>query len=198
MNDTSKLMATGGNRRTRILFYTLVVVLLGAAAWILFWPHDTLQPGGPSELLQRQTPGSGERQVVLYFADSAARTHVTERRPVPFGESLEESVEATLRALAAGPSQATGVRVLPPEARLEQTYFADETATLYLDFNAALITQHPGGSAAEYNTISALVRTIGANFPDVTRIQILVDGQPVDTLAGHFDTSKPIEVANWQ
>ncbi len=82
--------------------------------------------------------------------------------------------------------------------RLEQTYFADETSTLYLDFSPALVTQHPGGSAAEYHTIRALVRTIAANFPDVARMQILVDGQPIDTLAGHYDTSKPIAVTDWQ
>jgi spore germination protein GerM len=198
MNDTEKLLGAGSNRRGRVLFYTLVLLLVAAAAWILFWPHDALDTGAPSDLAQRQTPGAGERQAVLYFADSGAQTLVTERRAVPFGESVEEGVEATLRALVAGPGQASAVRTLPAEARLEQTYFADESTTLYLDFNAAFVTQHPGGSTAEYNTISALVRTIAANFPDVTRLQILVDGQPVDTLAGHYDTSKPIDVANWQ
>jgi len=32
----------------------------------------------------------------------------------------------------------------------------------------------------------------------VARLQLLVDGQAIDTLAGHFDTSKPIEIDDWQ
>ncbi len=186
-----------GSQRGRILFWALVVVLVGAAAWILFWPHDSIDGEQPAQL-QREGPAAGTRRVVLYFADPDARSLVTERREVPFGETLEESVEETVRALVAGPQERGGVPVLPADARLEQTYFAEETATVYLDFNPALVTQHPGGSAAEYHTIRALVRTIAANFPDVARVQLLVDGQPVDTLAGHYDTSKPIAVSDWQ
>jgi hypothetical protein len=67
-----------------------------------------------------------------------------------------------------------------------------------VDFNTALVTQLPGGSAAEFHLLGALVRTVGANFPEVTSVQILVDGQPVDSLAGHYDTSGPLRVAAWQ
>lgn len=187
-----------GSRGGRIVFWVLVLGLVGAAAWILFWPHDTFEPGGQPALLEREAPSTGSRRVALYFADSDARSLVTERREVPFGDSLEESVESTVRALIEGPKERGAVPVLPPDARLEQCYFADESATLYLDFSPALITRHPGGSAAEYHTIRAVVRTIAANFPDVARVQILVDGQPIDTLAGHYDTSKPIAVTDWQ
>ncbi len=191
-------MDAGGSQRGRVVFWILVVVLVGAAAWILFWPHDAFEPGEEPMLVEREAPATGSRRIVLYFADADARSLVTERREVPFGESLEESVESTIRALLAGPAERGGVAVLPADVRLEQTYFADETSTLYLDFSPALVTQHPGGSAAEYHTIRALVRTIAANFPDVARMQILVDGQPIDTLAGHYDTSKPIAVTDWQ
>ena len=185
-------------RRGRVVFWALVTVLLGAAAWLLFWPHTVLEPGDEPAVLERSAPTAGMRPVVLYFADRDARALVTERREVPFGDSLEESVESTLRALLAGPENRKGVAVLPSQVRLEQTYFNDETATLFLDFSPALVTQHPGGSAAEYHTIRALVRTIAANFAEVARVQILVDGQPIDTLAGHYDTSKPIAVADWR
>lgn len=189
---------SGASRRGRVFFWFLVVGLLGAAAWIMFWPRSVLDSGGESALVERDAPVTGTRRIVLYFADSDARSLVTERREVPFGETLEESVESTLHALLSGPEERGGVPVLPADVRLEQAYFVDEHATLYLDFSPALVTQHPGGSAAEYHTIRALVRTVAANFPDVAHVQILVDGQPIDTLAGHYDTSKPIAVTDWQ
>ena len=46
----------------------------------------------------------------------------------------------------------------------------------------SLVTQHPGGSAAEWATLAAIVRTIGSNFPEVARVQVMVDGQPLETL----------------
>jgi spore germination protein GerM len=123
---------------------------------------------------------------------------VTERREIPVGAMLEERVEATLRALIAGPDQQGALPVLPREAQVMQSFFDEETGVLFVDFNTALVTQQPGGSTAEYYSLSALVRTLGANFPEVTAVQILVDGQPIDSLAGHFDTSKPLDVATWQ
>jgi hypothetical protein len=199
MSEFDNSMETSGaSRRGRVIFWMLVVGLVGAAGWIMFWPHDAFDSGDEAGLLEREAPVTGTRRIVLYFADSDARSLVTERREVPFGDTLEESVESTLRALLAGPEDRGGVPVLPAEVRLEQTYFADESATLYLDFSPALVTQHPGGSAAEYHTIRALVRTVAANFPDVAQVQILVDGQPIDTLAGHYDQSKPIAVSDWQ
>ena len=87
---------------------------------------------------------------------------------------------------------------LPPGTRLRQAFYDDDSATLYLDFRPELVTRHPGGSAAEYFTLSSIVRTLGTNFPEVARVQILVDGQPIESLAGHFDASKPIEIATWQ
>jgi len=186
-----------GARKRRIAFWSVAMVLFAAIAWVLLRSREGLAPETPSAVSDSPSPASG-KSVTLYFGDSQAQALVTEKRDVPFGDSLEENVEATVRALIGGPTQGGGVAVLPAETRLEQTYYAEENSTLYLDFSAALVSKHPGGSAAEYNTISALVRTIATNFAQVKRLQILVDGQPIDTLAGHFDTSQPIDIAAWQ
>jgi germination protein M len=185
-----------GPRRRRMAYWGVALALFAVVAWLLLRSRAGLPPEQPPDASGSPAAASA-KSVTLYFADNEAKSLVTEKRDIPFGDSLEENVEATLAALIGGPTQ-SGVAVLPGETRLEQTYWSEENQTLYLDFNAALVAKHPGGSAAEYSTISALVRTIAANFPMVKRVQILVDGQPVETLAGHFDTSKPIEIATWQ
>jgi spore germination protein GerM len=187
-----------GGGRLRLLFWGALVLLLAGASWLLFWPHGPQQQEAPAPLVSRQAPAAGQHAAVLYFADRDAQTLVTERRDVPFGDALEENVEIVVRALIAGPHQSGHVAVLPSEARLLQTFYAEASRTLYLDFSSALVTRHPGGSAAEYLTLSAVVRTIAANFTAVARVQLLVDGQAIETLAGHFDTSKPIDIADWQ
>jgi germination protein M len=184
-------------RGPRFVFWGVLVLLVGAAAWLLFVPRH---PGSenPAASTEPESTALGMRPLTLYFGDEDARTLLSERREVPAGTSLEARVEACMQALIEGPDQHGAVRTLPAGARLRKAFFDDDSATLYLDFNPALVTAHPGGSAAEYFTLSSIVRTLGANFPEVARVQLLVDGQPVESLAGHFDTSKPIEIATWQ
>jgi len=187
-----------GSQRGRILFWILFILVVGAGAAVLFLPRMDTVPGDDNAPFVRSGRAVGLRTIVLYFADPAAEGLITERREIPLGTTLEEGVESALRALAAGPDQRTALPVLPRQARVMQSFYDEEDGVLYLDFNTALVTQQPGGSAAEYYSLSALVRTIGTNFPEVTAVQILVDGQPVDSLAGHFDTSRPLDVATWQ
>lgn len=186
-----------GGRRPRTLFWGVLVLMAGVAAWLLFWPRH---PGSGSQSGPPPTESAalGMRAVTLYFGDADGRTLLTERREVPAGPALESRVEACMQALVEGPEQQGAVRTLPAGTRLRQTFYDDDSATLYLDFDPELVTRHPGGSAAEYFTLSSIVRTLGTNFPEVARVQILVDGQPIESLAGHFDVSKPIEIATWQ
>jgi len=185
-------------RRGRALFWTAFLVLIGTAAALLFWPRrapETQPADTPSDA---SAPASLSGPVTLYFGDAAGRTLVTERRDVPAGGSLEARVEAVVQALVAGPDTGGAVRTLPAESRLRRVFYDDDMATVFLDFTPTFVTRHPGGSAAEYATITSILRTLGTNFSEITRVQFLVDGQPIETLAGHFDTSKPIEIASWQ
>ena len=41
-------------------------------------------------------------------------------------------------------------------------------------------------------TVYAIVNAVTANLPSVQRVQILVDGKEVDTIAGHIDVRRPL------
>lgn len=192
----------GGPRRSRrrsgqMLFWIFLALLVGAGAWILRAPHDLVEPPTPEELGVEE-PRLVVRPVMLYFGDRSGRSFVTEERDLAVEGPVEARMEAVLRALVEGPGDGDAVRTLPAEAAVRRIFFDDETATAYADFDPALVTRQPGGSAAEHATLAAIARTLGANFPEVARVQILVDGEPVESLAGHFDTSKPLEIATWQ
>lgn len=184
----------------RMLFWVLFAGMVLAAAWLLFWPRAgiDLEPVKPRAQSERPTMALATRSVVLYFGDSRGESQVAERREVPAGSTLEKRLEAILGALADGPDQRGALGTLPRAARVRRVFYDDETNTAYLDFTPELVTEHPGGSAAEYHTLSSIVRTLGANFPEVQRLQILVDGEPIASLAGHFDISQPIVIATWR
>jgi spore germination protein GerM len=138
------------------------------------------------------------RQVTLYFGDREARGVVAEEREVEAGGSLDARIAAVIRALIEGPQGGDGVRTLPADTQLRRVFLDDEEETVYLDFDPALVTHHPGGTAGESITLDSIVRTLAANFPELARVQLLVEGEPVETLAGHVDTSQPIEIATWK
>ncbi|MHB1047975.1 MAG: hypothetical protein ACYC4P_18390 [Thermoanaerobaculia bacterium] len=48
------------------------------------------------------------------------------------------------------------------------------------------------GSSEELAAVQALVLTVTKNLPAVTRVILLVGGEPVETLAGHVDLTHPI------
>jgi hypothetical protein len=43
--------------------------------------------------------------------------------------------------------------------------------------------------------VTSLIHTISANTPGILKVQILVDGQPRETLAGHADLSSYYDVS---
>ena len=50
----------------------------------------------------------------------------------------------------------------------------------------------PKVSLDEALTVYALVNALTVNMPDISAVQILVDGKEVDTLAGHVDLRHPL------
>jgi hypothetical protein len=182
---------------SRVALWAISALVVAIGAWVLFWPRAIEPPPAPVADAAN-TPQAAMRSATLYFGDRDGRTLVTERRDVPDATALETRIEVVVGALVHGPEIDGAVRTLPEGARLRRVFCDREAATAYLDFDPALVTRHPGGSTAEHATVAALVKTMGANFPEIVRVQILVDGQPVETVAGHFDTSRPLEIATWE
>jgi Sporulation and spore germination len=56
-----------------------------------------------------------------------------------------------------------------------------------INLRGSFIEHHPSGVAVETLTVLSLLGTLHANFPQITQVRFLVDGQPHDTLAGHAD-----------
>jgi hypothetical protein len=45
--------------------------------------------------------------------------------------------------------------------------------------------------AAERSTLYAIVNTLILNLKEIERVQIMIEGKPQTTLAGHFDIRHP-------
>jgi spore germination protein GerM len=123
----------------------------------------------------------------LFFATPNGQKLLPVRREVPLADSL--GVQVLTAQLA--PAPAPYVSVIPKGTKLRQ-FFVTEGGDAFVDLTPEVTTAHPGGSTAELLTVYAIVNAITSNLPAVQRVQILVDGKEVDTIAGHVDMRRPI------
>lgn len=99
------------------------------------------------------------------------------------------TVEQIWADLAAGPRFKHLVGVIPPETRLLGHRRSGDT--LYLNFSAQLVSNHPRGSTAEIMTVYGIVNSM-TEIPGINKVQILVENQLVDTLAGHLNLRRAL------
>ncbi len=192
--DDDRMTSSGTLRGRHFAIIVIVALAIGAVLYVWHWSSKRLPSGRPERVA---VVPEGSRAVTLYFADKSAETLLTETRLVAIGTEFVEQVGQVVVALLAGPHE-EGVSTVADGTRLLNVFYDPETSTVYLDFSSELVAGHPGGGAAEYYTIAALLRTVSENFPEVRAVQILVEGLQVGTIAGHIDAYSPFLVRDWR
>ncbi len=140
----------------------------------------------------------GTRAIELYFPAVAVGGLALETREVVEDQAEGETVVRTVvGALLDGPEDKSLVRPFPDGVTLRHVY-RDPGGGLYLDFSPALRTGFRGGSTAEELLVSALLKTLAANVPGVSRVTITAGGQPIVSLAGHIRLDGPLLVSEWR
>jgi len=135
-------------------------------------------------------PPEAKRAVKLFFATVQADSLKEEVREIPKAASVVEEAREVIAELIKGPAQGL-LPTIPVGAELKQL-FIDPRGVAYVDFNRELQDSHPGGSAGELLTIYSIVDSLTTNFSEIKRVQILVEGAEIPTLAGHIDTRRPL------
>jgi germination protein M len=179
----------------------IVVVIIAVVAIFLVIVYLIPRLGkrgveGPPPEVQRVSEET--RSVTLFYVNEEADGFRTEMREVPAEGGIEDQVKAVVTELIKGPENDDLVTTFPEGVALLQVFWVEGTQTVHLDFSRALVTNHQGGSTAEYYTIAILLRTIGANFPQIRLVQFLVDGYPVETIAGHYAVDEPLDILRWR
>ncbi len=136
-------------------------------------------------------PEENVKLVHLYFASPDADHLKVEARRILREERITDEAKALIGELIKGP-RGNLDPTIPPETQLRELYIVPEEKCAYLDFNQAFQANHPGGSAGELLTIYSLVNTLIDNLEGIERVQILVEGETIETLAGHIDITKPL------
>jgi spore germination protein GerM len=164
----------------------IIVALLTFAAGIVFmawYGERLLPPPVPEE--------TAMRGMKLFFSNAGGKALRAEERRIKKGppRGTEEKVKEAVRALIDGPKGSLGPTI-PEGTKLLSVEIKGSTA--HVNFNSALSENHPGGSSGELQTIYSIVNTITLNFPEIQAVQILIEGDKRETLAGHIIINHPI------
>ena len=165
---------------------TAIIIVAAAAAYVF------LQYGDIRRYPERaaDTYRKPQRSTLsLYFADAQGERLIAEGRSVEEASSLEERIGQAVRELLKGPRGPLG-RTIPDSVELKGVRMKGD-GVAWLNFNPSFVSDHPGGSTAEIMTIYSIVNTVSLNFSEVQKVGILVDGKPIDSLAGHIDCREP-------
>lgn len=127
--------------------------------------------------------------VSIYFSDEDGLYLKAEKRQIE-KSSLELEAKAALDELFEGPENTALGATLPEGTKLLSIRIDGQTATV--DLSKEVVQNHPGGSTGEILTIYSIVNTLTLNFPEIKDVQILVEGQKKQTIAGHIDITTPL------
>ncbi|MCX8117102.1 MAG: GerMN domain-containing protein [Desulfobacterota bacterium] len=178
-------------RKKRRWFEKLVLLffLVGTVGVLILFFKDEfahlLHPKPKQKRLLEET-----REVVLYFSDEKGEFLVGERRKIAKrGDPIEEGKEL-VKELIRGPRGGL-LPTLPPKTRCLSLRL-NEKGVASIDFDRTLLKDHPGGSSAEILTAYSIVHSLTQNFPQIKQVQILIEGKPVETIAGHLSLKHPL------
>jgi spore germination protein GerM len=169
-------------------FFFLLILVGIAIGFLSLFRQELFRWVSP--WLERRGLLEEKRGVTLYFSDREAEHLVGEKREIKKREDIEDEAQEVIRELIRGP-RGPLLKTLPSETKLLSLRL-DEKGIAKVNFNRSLSRNHPGGSSAEMMTVYSIVNSLVLNFPEIRRVQILMEGQGIETLAGHLSLSQPI------
>lgn len=124
--------------------------------------------------------------ITVYRATNDALYLVPEVHVLPRND---HPAKTAIELLLSAPTKSEVVSPVPQGTKLRRIAVKDHIA--YVDFNEKIIKNNIGGSTSEMLLIGAIVNTL-TEFPEIEKVQILVEGKHVETISGHVDISEPM------
>lgn len=168
----------------------LVLLLIWGATRLI---ERLVRPDGapaPAALPAAPAP-VGHIQATFFYGTSDGRQLAAVRRDVPLASDPRAQGRLIVEQQLQG-APAPYIPVIPAGTTLRGFYITDR-GDAFVDLSPEASSAHPGGSFHELLTVQAIVQAVTSNLRSARRVQILIDGREVDSLAGHVDLRQPIE-----
>jgi len=182
------------SRSTRWVVLTVGVLALAAGVWVVTarLPGWLTQPD--TSLVSTSEAGGSEEsrriQATLFYVAEDGMTLVPTSRNVPYGATPVDQARRLVEAQIAVPPD--GLVSAIPAGTTVRAVFLTDAREAYVDLGGAVVSGHSGGALDEALAVYAIVNVLTVNLPEVTTVQILIEGREVDSLRGHIDLRSPL------
>jgi hypothetical protein len=129
-------------------------------------------------------------QATLFFVAEDGTHLVGVPREVAFAETTADQARRLVEAQL-GPAPSPYAAPLPSGTTV-RAVFLTERHEAFVDLSREATTGHTGGSLDELFSVYAIVNALTVNLPAIERVQLLLDGKEVESLAGHVDLRHPL------
>jgi hypothetical protein len=184
----------------RVLVLSLVgAVALSLGVWLVLTRLPRLltmpEPGTPGAAPSAPAAPGESRKIhaTLFYVAETGNELIPVSAEVPFGETPSDQARRIVEAQVLAPAEGS-LSAIPAGTKVRAVYLTPR-GEAYLDLSADVARGHTGGSLDEALAVFTLVNALTVNLPDITAVQILIDGREVDTLAGHIDLRHPLRRA---
>jgi spore germination protein GerM len=155
--------------------------------------HTPVQPGAAG--VETATGGGAATETrrinaTLFYVSAEGSELVPVTREVPYAATPAEQARRIAEAQVQPAPE--GLSTAIPDGTTIRAVYLTPRGEAYVDVSRELIAGHGGGSLNEALTVYAIVNAMVVNLPDVSAVQILVEGQEIDTLVGHLDLRHPL------
>jgi spore germination protein GerM len=178
----------------RVAAAAAIAALAIAGAWLLFVGLPRWYGNRAPDATAAAPPApSAERKITatLYYISEDGLSLVGVQREVPLGQTVEAQARRILEAQLQSAPQPLSSAI--PDGTTLRSLFLGDQGHAFVDLSADARARHTGGALDELFTIYAVVNVLTVNLPAITRVQILIEGKEVDTLAGHVDLRHPLQ-----
>ena len=131
------------------------------------------------------------RSVEFFLFDSTVDTWVSRGLSVEIPEHESGRVRSIVGEWVRLGMEGGQPSLVPLGTRLLAAYVEAESRVT-LDFSEELRSNFHGGITMEVEFLTGLAKTLRANFPMFSEVQILIEGEPTDALGGGLDVSSPL------
>lgn len=158
---------------------------------------DSIPMPDLSQYTPRPEPYKGDPQLVeadLYFLTPDYIQLTVEQRQIQQPPILEDRVRIAIEELIEGPVRSPDlINPIPPGTQLQSVFWVENEGRIYLSFTPTLLSDKPTHALAEWGLIYCIVNTAIAQSPIIKEVQILVDGQIVQSSETIWDWSLPFQ-----
>ena len=176
------------NKIMVFLLSALLLMTLAAAGCVEEGQEPVSNNDLENNLEENETENETEKEISLYFMEDTGTSFEIGRETREFANLTAENV---MNELLEGPETDELSRAVPEDTELLAIKVEDKIA--YVD-----LSSHPVGSyghETEQVAVYSIVNTL-AQLDEVDAVQLLIEGEIMDTLSGHEPIGEPLTPLN--